>query len=184
MIDVAFAAATRLAVGRPHRAHEIVERQPVVGAIAQRQVERQRNRAPIWVIRHRRRPVGAIDERPPSMNGAGSSSAERTSADPSATVSIRLVKVWRSTRRPHGCAPSPAVRVLREPFGQPELAGQIRAIEIERLQPPWTNALDVPAGRTRARPYRAGPRATRQSNRRTMTVLLRCSAPSPLAHGR
>ena len=45
MIDVAFTAAARLAVHTPHRAHVVVQRDFSIRSIAQRQIERQCDRA-------------------------------------------------------------------------------------------------------------------------------------------
>ena len=76
--------------------------------------------------------------------------------------------------------------VLREPFGEPQLAGHVRAIEVERLEPRRPDALDVPAVEelVRDRVEQVAARARRSMRGEVITVLLRCSMPSPLAHGR
>ena len=76
--------------------------------------------------------------------------------------------------------------VLREAFGQPQLARHVRALEIERLERPRADALDVPAVeelvRDRVEQLACGRRESTPAA--VITVLLRCSMPSPFAYGR
>ena len=125
------------------------------------------------------------------MNGAMRliSSAERTRCPGlSTTLSIRPAE--RRGRRGEIDEPRALQRqravVLGEPFGEPQLAGHVRAIEIERLEPLRPDALDVPAVKELVRDgveqIARAPLAIEPAT--VITVLLRCSMPSPLAYGR
>ena len=150
MIDVALAAAGLLAVGPPHRLHVVVERQPAVGAVPQREIERQRDRAAERVVRdHRVRPVGTIDgaaavderrHRAHLRGGAHQVPRPRDALDQPAERSRRRRQILE-LRPLHRQRPV----VLRETFREPERVGQVGAIEVERLEPRRADALDVPA---------------------------------------
>ena len=89
--------------------------------------------------------------RPPSMNGAIRliSSADRTDAPGIDARLFAITSVSVAGRRRHvdeaGALQHQRPVVLREPFGQPQLARHVRALEIERLERLRTDALDVPA---------------------------------------
>jgi hypothetical protein len=87
--------------------------------------------------------------RPPSMKAAMRliSSAERTrwpGLETASTRPVRFAAVEARSTSPARWSASGSV-VLREPFRQPELARNVRAIEVERLEPLRADAFDVPA---------------------------------------
>ena len=65
----------------------------------------------------------------------------------STTRSTRPVSVWRVASRfdEPGAREHQRAVVLREAFGEPQLARHVRAVEIERLERARPDALDVPA---------------------------------------
>ncbi len=151
MIDVPFARAARLAVDAPHRAHVVVERDLSVGPIAQRQIERKRDGAAKRIVRDDGvRPIGPVVRAPAVDKRRHAAHLLGRPHQPPRTLRDRLDESGQSARRPGEIQQARALHrqrpvILREPLGQPQLAGHVRAIEIERLERFRTDALDVPA---------------------------------------
>ncbi len=150
VIDVALAAAARLAIGVPHGAHEVVERHAPSAALPKREVQRQRDRRAVGIVRdvgvRPVRPVvrpAAVDERrhPAHLlrrpHVAPGSVHHRV--DVALEGSRRVVQ-----RREARALQRERTVVLGEALRQPQRIGHVHAIQIEGLETLRADAFDVP----------------------------------------
>ena len=120
-------------------------------AIAQRQIERQRDRAAERVVGNDGvGPVRPIDRAAAVGERRHPAHFLRRPREPAGLRRDRVDEVGEDGPRPRrvhqpGALQRQRTVVLREAFGEPQLAGQVGALEIERLEAARPDALDVPA---------------------------------------
>ena len=149
-VDVAGQPPARLAVLLPERPHEVIERDPSVAPVPQREVEREADCFSPRVVRDERAvEIGPIDRgrgveerREPAHLLGGADQPPRLHrhrVDDPGGVSDVVGQAHET-----GANEDERPVVAGEPFREPQLARHVGILEVERLERPRPDALHVP----------------------------------------